>query len=290
MAVVTVIEADGVTQTDVTISEPGRAAAAASKPITFSTEDFQAVGATNETAPGSDTAAAGLNGRLQRIAQNITSAITHLATLAGAISSSRMAVNVIPGQAGVAAGSGASGTTTQRVVHASDDPSVVVLGATSGAGVITNANGTIQQYLRGLVTQWVAGTLVIGTGSNTIGDVVSTQRATTNGLTSSRVASAASTNATSLKASAGRIARIDLFNNSAATKYFKLYNKASAPTVGTDTPIWTVPLPAGTGYSGDFKFGKYFSTGIAYAITGALVDTDTTALALNDVHGSIDWI
>ena len=44
------------------------------------------LGATNETAPASDTAAAGLNGRLQRIAQNLsTLGTTSLATLMGAI-------------------------------------------------------------------------------------------------------------------------------------------------------------------------------------------------------------
>lgn len=39
-------------------------------------------GAVNESAPGSDTASSGLNGRLQRIAQRLTTAIASLATLA----------------------------------------------------------------------------------------------------------------------------------------------------------------------------------------------------------------
>jgi len=46
-----------------------------------------------------------------------------------------------------------------------------ILGTTSGAAVITDANGTIQQYLRGLIKQWIAGTLVLGVGSNVIGKV-----------------------------------------------------------------------------------------------------------------------
>jgi hypothetical protein len=49
-----------------------------------------------------------------------------------------------------------------------------VLGTTAGAAVITDANGSIQQYLRGIIKQWLAGTLVIGTGSNTIGAVTNT--------------------------------------------------------------------------------------------------------------------
>lgn len=128
-------------------------------------------------------------------------------------------------------------------------------------------------------------------GANLIGDVAPAQRAITNGLTSARVISAgATTNPISVKPGAGRIARIDLFNNAAATRYFKIYNKSAAPTVGTDTPVWTIPLPPGTGFSSDFNFGKFFSIGIAYAITAAVADGDTTAIAIGDVIGSIDWI
>lgn len=44
-----------------------------------------ALGATNETAPANDTAASGLNGRLQRIAQRITTLIASVAALATTI-------------------------------------------------------------------------------------------------------------------------------------------------------------------------------------------------------------
>jgi len=117
-----------------------------------------------------------------------------------------------------------------------------------------------------------------------------TLTATANGLTSSRVNAAASTNATSLKASAGNIGRIDVFNVAAYNVFLKLYNKASAPTVGTDTPVWTIPVAAGGGFSADFPRGKSFATGIAYAITKLQADTDTTVVAAGDLTGSIDWI
>jgi hypothetical protein len=56
-------------------NENGRAAAADSTPTVLSNEDFAAIGALTETAPASDTASSGLNGRLQRIAQRLTSLI-----------------------------------------------------------------------------------------------------------------------------------------------------------------------------------------------------------------------
>lgn len=65
--------------------------------------------------------------------------------------SDRAKVNVIAGQAGISGGAGAVAANTPRMTLASDDPAIAVLGATSGSKVITDANGTIQQYLRGIV-------------------------------------------------------------------------------------------------------------------------------------------
>lgn len=114
--------------------------------------------------------------------------------------------------------------------------------------------------------------------------------ATASGFTSSRVNAAASTNATSLKASAGNVGEIDVYNAAAYTVFLKLYNKASAPTVGTDTPVWTIPVAAGGGFSKSFAKGKSFATGIAYAITRLQADSDTTVVVAGDLTGSIDWI
>lgn len=111
-----------------------------------------------------------------------------------------------------------------------------------------------------------------------------------NGMTSTRIVSAATANANSIKASAGAGVTIDLFNVAAYDVYFKFFNKASAPTLGGDTPVWTIPIKAGTGYSRTFQFGKWFSIGIAYAITKLQADTDSTVIAAGDVTGTIDWI
>lgn len=101
-----------------------------------------------------------------------------------------------------------------------------------------------------------------------------------------RLLSAASTNATSLKASAGTLYTVFAVNLNAAVRYLKLYNKASAPTVGTDTPVATLPIPAsatGAGFSIDLGPGFDFSTGIAYAVTTGAADSDTGAVAANEI-------
>jgi hypothetical protein len=100
------------------------------------------------------------------------------------------------------------------------------------------------------------------------------------------VSAAASTNATSVKASAGRIARLIGYNASTSVRYLKMYNKASAPTVGTDTPVLTLALKPSDTFSWDLEnFGHAFSTGIAYALTTGSADSDTAALTAADVVG-----
>lgn len=102
--------------------------------------------------------------------------------------------------------------------------------------------------------------------------------------------SAASTNATSTKASAGTLWSVVASNINAAARYLKLYNKASAPTVGTDTPVLTIPIPAGgvvqvDGGSNGIRFG----TGIAWAVTASAADSDTTAVATGEIKVCIAY-
>jgi hypothetical protein len=70
-AIVTYIDESGKTQR---VSEAFPLPTAGSN----SAEDAAAIGSVTETAPASDTASSGLNGRLQRIAQRLTSILTAL--------------------------------------------------------------------------------------------------------------------------------------------------------------------------------------------------------------------
>jgi hypothetical protein len=97
------------------------------------------------------------------------------------------------------------------------------------------------------------------------------------------VSAAASTNATSAKATNGTLKRVIGYNAAASARYLKFYNSTGAPTVGTDTPRMTIYLPASTGFALDFD--DYFSQGIAYALTTGSADNDTGALTAGDVLG-----
>ncbi|MGE0371941.1 MAG: hypothetical protein AB7Q01_08645 [Gammaproteobacteria bacterium] len=103
------------------------------------------------------------------------------------------------------------------------------------------------------------------------------------GLFLHRTISAASTNATSAKASQGNLYSILAVNTNAAARYLKLYNKATAPTVGTDTPVMTIILPPSVPIEITTSIGWGFSLGIAFALTTGIADTDTNAVAANEI-------
>jgi hypothetical protein len=103
--------------------------------------------------------------------------------------------------------------------------------------------------------------------------------------------SAAGTNATSVKAGQASIGTIILSNTSLSTKFVKFFNKASAPTVGTDTPVLQFAVSAGQTLDVSTSFaGLRLSTGFAYAITGGSALLDTTAVAAGDVLVNITYV
>ncbi len=111
--------------------------------------------------------------------------------------------------------------------------------------------------------------------------------------TTARLASAAaSTNATNVKTTAGRIYSAQGYNAAAYPVYLVLYDSATSPPVpGTTVIRKKVPIPAGAGFALDWPLGLYFATGIGYAFTKLAADADTTALALADVLAfNLDYV
>ena len=94
--------------------------------------------------------------------------------------------------------------------------------------------------------------------------------------TTYNVVTAASTNSAVVKATAGTLYEITISNPTATAAYVKLYNKTTAPTVGTDVPVFTQAVAAGSTVALAFgQVGKRFATGIGIACTAAAAATDT---------------
>lgn len=129
------------------------------------------------------------------------------------------------------------------------------------------------------------------TGTQPVSGTVTANQGTLVTPTASNINSAATTNATSVKASAGTLYSITVSNTAASARYVKLYNKASAPTVGTDVPVLTIAVPAGGMVNVPFgATGHRLATGIALAITANAADSDTTAVGAGEVKVATAYI
>ncbi len=106
--------------------------------------------------------------------------------------------------------------------------------------------------------------------------------------------STADDNAVNLKARAGTIYGIQVFNSNATIRYVKLYNKATTPAPGSDTPVKTLLIPGsssslGAGVVHSFPVGLSFSTGIGYAIVLNMAVNDDTSVSSGDLMLNIDY-
>jgi hypothetical protein len=105
--------------------------------------------------------------------------------------------------------------------------------------------------------------------------------------------STATTNATLVKAAAGKIYGGSITNTGTTTAYLKLYAQVAIPVVGTTVPILTIPLlpnfPVNLSDIVD-QYGIYCIGGIGYGITGGYLENDTTAIAAGQVLGFFLYI
>jgi hypothetical protein len=222
-------------------------------------------GTLTETAPASDTASSGLNGRLQRVAQRLTSLITQVTAGATAIAK---AEDVASADADVGV------------------PAMAVRKATPANTSGTDGDYEMLQISGGRL--WASATIdaAIPAGTNLIGRAAADASAATGGIASTaRLASAAaSTNATLVKGSAGRIYQVSGKNNAAYDVFLVLYDSAASPPVpGTTTIRKKIVCPAGAAFVYEWVVGLTFATGIGYAFTKLVADADTTALVAADV-------
>lgn len=139
---------------------------------------------------------------------------------------------------------------------------------------------------QGPVTGSLSLSAAIPAGANTIGATFPAVVATANGLTIHKLLAAATTNATLVASGVKKLTGGHIYNLSAATKFVKLFNKATAPVPGTDTPVMVLAIAANTDLNVAQicdQFGISFPLGLGYAITGAVADLDATAVAAGDV-------
>lgn len=101
------------------------------------------------------------------------------------------------------------------------------------------------------------------------------------GLSKYHAVTAGSTNTANIKASAGTVYSVRVFNAADYPIYVKLHNNAGLPTAGVGV-VETIGVQAGTQVVHTLMQGDAFTTGIAISIVKGIADADATAVLAND--------
>lgn len=111
------------------------------------------------------------------------------------------------------------------------------------------------------------------------------------GSTPYYLTSAASTNLTAVKASAGKLYSFEVTNTNAAVRYIRFYNKASAPVIASDSAL----IVAGYAVPGNGGIvvpvaNRAFSTGIAFSLSTSASDTGGGSVAADELKVSLGYV
>lgn len=79
------------------------------------------------------------------------------------------------------------------------------------------------------------------------------------------------------------IKRITGYNARGSAVYLKIYNKATAPVVGTDTPALTYYLPQSAAFDIELDYRAFHGAGIG--LTTAAADNSTASVTAGDILG-----
>lgn len=166
----------------------------------------------------------------------------------------------------------------EDAAHASGDTGTMALGVRKDtATALAGSDGDYQPAIFD-----ASGRMHVNVG-NTV--TVSQGLSTSGGASIYEVVSAASTNTANIKASAGQIYGLLIFNLAAGIRYVKFHNTAGTPTAGSGV-VLAVQVPANSAGSGvviSFPFGIAFSTGIGISMVTGIANSDSAAVGASEL-------
>ena len=167
-----------------------------------------------------------------------------------------------------------------------DEPRVVLFNTAQGSN-LTVFEGLLADCVDSTDTPFTLSTFLTF-ASNYFGTASSGSPSSngSNGTTPYKLIAQNSTNETNIKATGGNLYSITAIGLTSTVTYLKLYDLDTTPSVGTDVPVMTIPVPAntqGAGVTIPFLYGVNFTLGIGIAITALSADDDTTAVDADSV-------
>jgi len=114
------------------------------------------------------------------------------------------------------------------------------------------------------------------------------------GATAHSKTSAATTNATNVKATPGVLYSLTVMNENAAVRFLKFYDTAGTPTAGAGTPVLRYAIPGAT-TGGGFSInlgpqGIAFPTGIGYTLVTGAADANASAVAADEIQINLGYL
>lgn len=178
---------------------------------------------------------------------------------------------------------GTAGTASTQVLSVQGILGMVGLNVINSTASLLNATVTGTTVISGTVT--VANSTASNLNANVSGSIGLIPQ-TSGGLSlSSTILTTTAVNTTIVKGSAGQLYHISCTNNTATIAYVKFYNATTNTAFTTLTPVWRTMIPGassgGAGIVNEATNGLAFATGITFAVTGGIADTDTTTLNAN---------
>lgn len=286
----------------VTIYASGAAAGAANNNVTLTTGDLEIGAVEIKNATDDTRAVVGANGLYVDVrniqagtaligkvgidqttpgtTNKVVASVASGGIASGAIASGAIASGAIASGA-VASGAVASGAIAAGAVAAGAlvDGADLTQGVTTGAAVITDANGTVQQYLRGLVKMWATGVALTPSAN-----VITTQRPAV-----TQVVSTALEASKVLKASAGQLVQLTVFSSRTSSQYILIMNSTTVPGDGAVTLLYPpIPIGAASLLVIDFPAPLVASTGIAVSNSSTGTFTKTIGSADCVFHAQVN--
>lgn len=171
--------------------------------------------------------------------------------------------------------SGNKSNGTQRVILATDQPALT----NPQPFDLKKINGNDPNLGNGAAT--TTGTLRVTVASDSTGNIGIVPRVS-GGFSTYHLVSAGSTNATSIKASAGQVFGWFIYNAASAMRKLAFHNLATTPTAGTNV-FFSIPIPAGSAANVFTETGIPFSNGIGITTVTEVADNGTTAISANEL-------
>ncbi len=168
---------------------------------------------------------------------------------------------------------GAATAAKQPALGTAGTPSadvITVQGATSMTAIKVDGSAT---------TQPVSGTVAVGinAGTNAIG-TVSLAPTTTGGWSVS--SQTALTSTATVSGAAGKFGGYMFTNTNTGVAYIQVFDTTGAVTLGTTTPTFVVPVPAGSGANLEVTNGIAMASGIKVAATTTATGSTTVSTAI----------